>query len=154
MKSFQFFLGTFEFLCRELFVFSEIKKNIRIFNHEDFEEPDMSNRIGAGEFGTVHKLQEKKTGNVYADINAISDQRLSKKIGFKPTGSFGSGNCGQTPLGYALELGFLDVGEILLSKGADITITREIPLRYETDSFDNLLETFSAELANIWESIC
>ena len=36
--------------------------NFRIFDHKDFEEPNISNRIGTGEFGTVHKLQEKGTG--------------------------------------------------------------------------------------------
>ena len=42
------------------------KMNVRIFRHEDFEEPSLSNQIGSGGFGTVYKLHEKETGKLYA----------------------------------------------------------------------------------------
>ena len=41
--------------------------NVTIFQHTDFEglyNPD--NYIGAGAFGTVYKLKEIKTGNIFA----------------------------------------------------------------------------------------
>ena len=49
--------------------------NLLIFSPQDFESPSSENKIGMGSFGTVYKLKEKLTGQVYAVKHLNNDDQ-------------------------------------------------------------------------------
>ena len=68
----------------------EIMTSLKTFQQSDFSEPQPSNFLGRGAYGSVYKLQQKSTCNHYAvkildvedDINFLKEINLINQLNY------------------------------------------------------------------------